>query len=100
MESPEVTDCAGTTTPLPSAAVSVRMAAALPAVTVSVPEFEESEPRTTCIWADPMSFPVKTALAPPPARSPETTPPVTLTRDQESAVTLAMKLSETSRVMA
>ena len=94
--------CAGTTVPLPLAAVSTLTWVALPATTVSVPEsLVVSEPEVARMVAVPRAWPVKVALllSPAGAKSPLTTPPV-LTGSDHVAAMLPTKLPPASREMA
>ncbi len=99
-EFPEVKFCAPTTVPLPLAAVSTRMAAAAPAITVMVPEAPVKELAVTEMFAVPIKTPVITALLVSTAATmlPSATPLVLLVNDHTPAA-LATKLPAASRVI-
>src|SRR5207247_2196805 len=95
--------CAGTTIPLPSAAVSTRTTLAAPAITVKVPEsVVDNAPEVARIVAVPIKWPVKLALFLLAAgtKSPFTTPPLVEGKDQAVAPTFATKFPNASRVIA
>jgi hypothetical protein len=101
-ELPEATLGDPTAVPLPSAAVSTVRAAAVPAVTVKVPELpvRDGDAKTAWTVAVPFTWPVKSELAPLLGdKSVLTTPPVMPVNDH---VTLGLptKFPDASRVMA
>src|SRR5207247_58762 len=95
--------CAGTTIPLPSAAVSTRTTLAAPAITVKVPEsVVDNAPEVARTVAVPTKWPVKVALLLSAAatRSPLTTPPVLVGNVQALPARRASDLPCLSRVIA